>query len=142
MLNEDNALQFAIMLNAGLPPSQAILYFYDDPAEAVDKLRFWMNSRLVKRAMASLMKKSWQEMSLDEKCKFALEQHYSQLAFLLHSEHYGEVNPADKSKLDTARTAIEAKLAGMAGKTDALSQFLEDIRNSKMRVPTPKVLPS
>jgi hypothetical protein len=147
MLNEDNALQFAVMLQAGLPPGQAILYFADtdDPHELARQVHKWMNSRLVKRAMASLMKRPWQEMTLDERCRTALDQHYSQLAYLLHSEHYGEVSPADKAKLDTARQAIEAKLAGMAGKQDALSQFLLDLKDGKLKVARPApvaVLPS
>jgi hypothetical protein len=74
-------------------------------------------------------------MSLDEMCRYALDRHYSQLAYLLHSEHYGEADQPRKAKLDTARSALEAKLAGMAGKTNALEQFLMDMRDeSKRRV--------
>lgn len=147
VLDQDNAFQFAVMLQAGLPPTQAILYFAesDDPADLSAQVRKWMASRLVKTAMLKLMKKPWQEMTLDERCRTALDQHYSQLAYLLHSEHYGEASPADKAKLDTARQAIEAKLAGMAGKTDALSQFLLDMKEGRLKIAKPApvaVLPS
>jgi hypothetical protein len=134
-LDQDNALQFAVMLQSGLPPADAILYFTesDDPAEVQAQLSKWMRSRLVKQASASLMKRPWTQMALDERCRFALDQHYSQLAYLLHSEHYGEADAARKTKLDTARTALEAKLAGMAGKTNALEQFLQDLRDPANR---------
>jgi hypothetical protein len=143
MLTSENALQFAVMLQAGLPPSQAILYFAesDDPGELAVQLNKWMRSRAVKQAMLTLMKKPWQDMTLDERCRYALDQHYSQLAYLLHSEHYGEAGPTDKAKLDTARQAIEAKMAGMAGKTDALSQLLLDIKEGKLRVAKPLAAP-
>lgn len=136
VLGEDTALQFAILLHAGLPASEAILYFTEseDPAEVAAQLGRWLRSKTVRLASASLMQKSWQKMSLDERCRYALDQHYSQLAYLLHSQHYGEVEPATKSKLDTARTAIEAKLAGMAGKSDSLSQFLDALKSGQRRV--------
>jgi hypothetical protein len=142
VLSEDNALQFAVMLHAGLPAAEAILYFTesDDPAEIGLQLRRWMASKMVRSASAKLMKKPWQQMSLDERCRYALDQHYSQLAYLLHSEHYGEADLAHKAKLDTARSAIEAKLAGMAGKTDALSQFVADLRAGVRRVGIPTAL--
>jgi hypothetical protein len=135
-LDQDNALQFAVMLQAGLPPADAILYFTDsdDSREIQDQLRKWMSSRLVRQATATLMKRPWDKMSLDERCRYALDQHYSQLAYILHSEHYGEADPPRKAKLDTARQAIEAKLAGMAGKTDALSQFLLDMKENGGRI--------
>ncbi len=136
-LDPDNARQFAIMLQAGLPAREAILYFVEseDPTEQAAQCQRWLRSRLVRSAMADLMRKPWQSMSLDERCRYALDQHYSQLAYLLHSNHYGEAQPADKAKLDTARQAIESKLAGMAGKTDALSQFLLDLKTGTRRVP-------
>jgi hypothetical protein len=135
-LDTDNALQFAVMLQAGLPAREAILYFAEseDPAEIAAQCQRWLRSRAVRAAMATLMKKPWQNMSLDERCRYALDQHYGQLAYLLHSQHYAEADPAHKAKLDTARTAIETKLAGMAGKTDALSQFLADLRTGTRRV--------
>lgn len=138
-LDSDSALQFAVMLHAGLPAADAILYFTDsdDPGEIASQLRRWLGSRSVRAASAQLMKKPWQSMSLDERCRYALDQHYSQLAYLLHSQHYGEADASHKAKLDTARLAIEAKLAGMAGKTNALDQFLNELRTGNRRVASP-----
>ena len=139
ILDDDTALQFAVMLQSGLPPGDAILYFVDtdDRVEVETQLHRWMKSRLVKSAMAKLEKSPWTNLTTEERCRRALDQHYNQLAYLLHSEHYGEASQLDKAKMDTARQAIEAKLAGMAGKTDALSQLLMDIKEGKLRVARP-----
>jgi hypothetical protein len=139
---EEQALQFCTMIQAGLPPSEAILYFIetDDPAEIALILRNWQRCRATKRAMAKLQSKSWQEMSLDERCKTALEQHYSQLAYVLYSNHYAEANQVEKSRLDTARQALEAKQAGTAGKGDAMSQFFDDIRSGRVKLSKPAPL--
>lgn len=137
--SKEAALQFCVMLQAGLPASEAILYFAetDDPGELAMMLQKWMRSRAVKAAQAELMGKSWQDMGLEERCRYALDQHYSALAFLLYSTHYAEVGSADKAKLDSARTAIEAKLAGTAGKGDAMSNFLDDLRLGRIKlIPT------
>lgn len=138
---EEQALQFALMIQAGLPPSEAILYFVEseDPAYIGAILSKWQRSRAVKRAAAKLLQKPWQELTLEERIRLALDQTYAQMAYLLYSKHYGEVAPNDKAKLDTARQALEAKLAGTAGKTDALTQFFEDVRSGKLNLRPVKV---
>jgi hypothetical protein len=136
---EEQAYQFAVMLAAGLPASEAILYFAetDDAAELAALIGKWMRSRLVKKATLQLMKKPWQDMNLEERAKYALDLHYSQLAYMLYSHHYAEVEQQNKAKLDTARQALEAKLAGYAGKGDALSRFFEDLRSERIKLPKP-----
>lgn len=131
------AQQFALMLQAGLPASEAIQYFTesDDPVELGEMLKSWARSSTVKRAQVALLGKSWTDMSLDEMIQHGLHHHYAQLAYLLYSHHYGEVSVADKSKLDTARASLEAKQAGNAGKTDALSRFYDDITSGKLKLP-------
>jgi hypothetical protein len=136
---EEQALQFAVMISAGLPASEAILYFIDseDPAELAMILKRWTRSKVVKRAMGKLNRKPWEEMSLDERMRAALDQHYNALAYMLFSNNYIEANSTDKQKLDTARGAIESKLAGTAGKLDALSQFYDDINSGKLKLNKP-----
>jgi hypothetical protein len=140
---EEQAVQFAVMVHAGLPPSEAILYFLstEDPKVLAEATRKWQRSRPVARALQTLMSKPWTGMSLEERCRYALDQHYSQLAYLLYSTHYAEAAAGDKAKLDTARTALEAKLAGTAGKGDAMSQFWDDLRAGRISL-KPKVLPA
>jgi hypothetical protein len=146
----DQALQFAIMLRAGLPASDAIVYFTDgseDAAELTYKLQEWQKSSSVKAAMLTLMGKSWQDMTLDEQISTALNQHYAGLAYYLFSHNYSEVASHDKPKIDTARAALEARQAGTAGRGDALSMFMDDFRAGKFKLtgqaaPKPTVLPS
>jgi hypothetical protein len=142
MPTKDQALQFMVMVNAGLPASHAIMYFLPEDTErgeVAQVLAKWMRSKAVQDAQVALQGKSWQEMTLDERIHRAVDNHYSQLAYLLFSTNYVEVGATDKSKLDTARQALEAKLAGVAGKTDALSQFFNDINTGKIKLarPTP-----
>lgn len=139
---DEQALQFCIMLQAGLPVQQAILYFIDGDIDASDlalMIRRWQRSKAVSKAQARLMGKTWQDMTLDERCRYALDQHYSALAYLLFSTHYADVGSTDKAKLDSARSALEAKLAGTAGKGDALSQFMDDFRTGKVKLARPPV---
>lgn len=140
--SDDQATAFVIMLQAGLPPAQAILYFTDseDPGEIAFLLKRWQRSTAVRKAQSRLTSKSWQDMTLDERCRYALDQHYSALAYLLFSTHYAEVGSTDKAKLDSARTAIEAKLAGTAGKGDPMSQFIDDLKTGKLRMLRPAPL--
>lgn len=139
---EAEAYAFAVMLQAGLPPSDAITYFTEsqDPADVAQLLAKWQRSSRVRTAMRSLMGKSWQEMSLDEAIRYSLDFHYRGLAYVLFSHHYAEVGPNDKAKLDTARTALENKLAGLSGKTDALSRFFDDIQSGKLKLQAPPVV--
>lgn len=134
--SDEQALQFAIMLQAGLPAEQAILYFTesDDPATVHLMLQKWTRSRAVQSAQKTLLGKSWQEMSLDEKIDTALNQHYAALAFLLFSTNYVNANQGEKAKLDSARGALEAKKAGVAGKGDALSMFFDDVKSGRIKL--------
>ncbi len=136
----DQAMQFCIMINAGLPAMEAIVYFAlpDEDSESIAyKLRDWQRSPQVKRAMAILMRKSWTEMTLDERITHALDLHYSGLAYFLFSHNYADLGGPDKAKADTARMALEARMAGTAGKTDQLSQFFADINSGKVKLNSP-----
>jgi hypothetical protein len=139
----EQAIQFATMLRAGLPASDAILYFTDstDPREVGQLLQDWQKSRAVRKAMLSLMGKPWEDMTLDEQCRYALDLHYAGLAYFLYSHNYSEVGQQDQVKLNTARAAIEAKLAGTAGKTDALTAFFEDVRAGRVKLQKPATPP-
>ena len=136
--DKNNALQFAIMLNAGLPARDAILYFAesDDPSTLAQQLNVWLRSKNVREALSTLQGKSWQQMSLKEKMTAALDQHYAGLAYFLYSNNYSDLGSQDKLKADTARTAIEAKVAGNAGKMSALDEFFADFKSGKLKLKT------
>lgn len=131
---KDQAFQFAVMLNAGLPPEDAIIYFTDSQDEQVvqELLVAWLRSRAVKSAIITLQGKPWDRMSLDEKIKTSLDFTYSSMAYFLLTHNYGTLGRDDKAKADSARGALEAKLAGTSGKFDALSEFYADLRAGKL----------
>lgn len=125
------------MLQAGLPAEQAILYFTEsqDPGEIALILSKWQRSRAVARAQITLMGKSWQEMDLETQIKTSLDRHYASLAYMLYSVNYLSAGAAEKAKLDSARTALEQKIAGTSGKTNALDAFYDDLRSGKIKLP-------
>lgn len=136
---KDEALQLALMLNAGMPSSDAIRYFFS-PDEDPQRLQFeherWLRSEAVQKALLQVMGKAWQDMSLDERVKFAVDKHYAEMAYFLYAHNYGELVGTEKQKADTCRQALEAKLAGSAGKMNALSQWFEDVRVGRVKLPS------
>jgi hypothetical protein len=144
---EEQAFQFAVIVQSGLPAGEALLYFVEsnDPAELAAILRKWQQSPAVRRAQLKLMGKAWHEMSTEERSRYALDQHYSQLAAILYQNHYGEAEASLKAKMDVARQALESKLAGTSGKLNVMEQFFDDIRTGKVKLNKPlppSVLPS
>lgn len=143
--SEDQAMAFATMLLSGLPAQDAILYFIDvelSPLELAQMLSRWRTHYLVKRSMTTLMGKPWQKLSDEERHVLALRNHYNQLAYVLWNSHYADAQGNDKQKLDTARQALEAKVAGTAGKNDPLTQFFADIESGKVKLNKPLKGPS
>lgn len=134
---EQQAGEFALMLLAGLPARDAIDYFVsvEDPMELAGVLKAWMKSSTVRAAIRRLEGKPWQHLSVEERMQSALNTHYSQLATLLRTSNYIEAGPGEKTKMDSARQALEAKIAGQAGRGDALSQFFSDITAGRVKLP-------
>jgi hypothetical protein len=138
---KDEALQFAIMLKAGLPARDAIVYFAqgDDPSSLAQQLSFWLRSKSVRDALTVLEGKPWQKMSLKEKMEAALDQHYAGLAYFIYSNNYSDLGKDERMKADTARTALEAKVAGNAGKMSALDEFFTDFKAGKLNLKKPLI---
>lgn len=136
----ESAHAFATMLMAGMPPEDALAYFMTvemTPLEVGQMLRRWQGHFLVKRALTSMMKKPWQHLTGEERMRLSLEHHYNQLAYVLWNNHYASAQGSDKTKMDTARQALEAKLAGQAGSLDPLSRFFEDIKLGRVKLNKP-----
>lgn len=143
-ISDDEATAFCLMLQAGLPPEEAMVYFLPEGAgkkDALELLAVFQSSKAVKKAQRAQLGKAWQELTLEERIKVALDQHYAGLAYLLFSTHYATATMGDKSKLDTARAALETKQAGMAGKTDALARFFDDLQTGRLKL-NPVTLPA
>ena len=137
---KQTALEFAIMLRAGMPSLEALRYFVEEehalePSELLTLHAVWMKSKLVRSALLSLQGKTWQEMTLEEQMKVALDQHYAQLAYYLYSHNIADLTTTEKMKSDTARQALEAKLAGMAGQTSALDRWFADVQAGRVVLP-------
>jgi len=139
LTTDEQAFQFVAIIEAGLPPADALLYFVEsnDPAELAAILTKWQRSQAVRRAQLKLMGKAWHDMIPDERARFALEHNYNQLATMLYTNHYAEADSTTKQKMDVARTALEAKLAGTAGKLNVMEQFFEDVRTGKVKLNKP-----
>jgi len=124
--SHEEAFQFALMITAGVPSREAIRWFVSetDPLEIAAQHDAWMRDRAVRREVIKIQGgKAWQDLSLDEKISLSINKHYAEMAYFLYSRNYCELQGAEKAKADTCRSALEAKLAGQAGKMDALSQF-------------------
>ena len=134
------ALQFAIMLSSGVPSRIAITYFLPEafPDGSVLALHeLWVKSEPIQKAILQLQGKAWQEMSVEERIKLSIEKHYSEMAYYLYANNYVDMVGAAKTKADTCRSALEAKLAGLAGKSDALSRFWDDVVSGRVQIRTP-----
>lgn len=136
MVEREQALQFALMMKSGMPPLDCLQYFYPqaDAAELASVLPEWNRSENVRRAILQLQGKPWQEMSLDEQIRFAIDKNYSEMAYYLYSHNYSTLQGTDKQKADTCRTALEAKIAGTAGQLNPLTNFWNDIRTGKVQL--------
>ncbi len=128
---KEQAQQFALMLTTGIPPAEAMRYFLPDealPDVVVEMAERWARCADVRAAIIALNDdKAWSELTPEERIKKALEKHYNEMAFFLYSTNYIDLDGAKKQKADSCRSALETKLAGMAGKMDALSSFYMDM---------------
>jgi hypothetical protein len=73
-------------------------------------------------------------MDLMEKIRYSIDRHYAQMAYYLYTHNYSELTAAEKSKADTARQVLEAKLAGRAGKETPLEAFTRDLLEGKLKL--------
>lgn len=144
MPTDEQALQFCMMMRAGLPATDAIRYFIetDDPGLLAVALKKWRRAPAVNKAWTKLQGKDWMDMSLEEQLKAGLDMTYRGMAFVLYNTNYAEATSTEKAKLDTARLAIEAKLAGTAGSQDPMSRFLADLQAGKFAAITAPAKPN
>lgn len=137
MPTKEEAWQFALMTQAGMPALAALQYFLaadTPPGDVALILKQWANSTTYRAALLKLQGKTWQEMTLDERIQTAIDLHYNQLAYILYSRNYAELVGAERQKADICRAALEAKIAGTSGKMGPLEQFWADIRSGKVKL--------
>lgn len=126
----EQAQQFALMLQTGVPAADAVRYFLPEDAhpDAVkDVAERWARCAAVRDAQVELNGGEWSALTPEGRIQQALEKHYNEMAYYLYTTNYGELDGAKRSKADSCRIALEAKLAGMQGKMDALARFYMDM---------------
>ena len=136
--SKDEALQLALMLKSGMPSSDAIRYFFEadcPPDRLIFEHERWMRSENVQAALKQVNGTPWQDLDLHGRIQFAIDKHYSEMAYFLYANNYAELVGSDKIKADTCRQALEAKLAGQAGKMSALTMFWDDVKNNRVKLP-------
>ncbi len=125
----EQAKQFALMLATGVPATDALRYFLpEDVHEDVVKelAPRWLRCAAVRDAQVVLNGAEWSVLSPQARIEKALEKHYSEMAYFLFTTNYGDLDGAKKSKADSCRNALEAKLAGMQGQMNELARFYMD----------------
>ena len=130
-----NAHQFALMLQSGMPPVDAIPYFFapeTEPSVLAEALKGWMRSAAVQHAVRTLQGNDWQAMTLDERIRLAIDKHYAELAYFLYSHNYSTLTGGDRAKADICRQSLEAKIAGTAGKLGPIEAFWNDVKTGKV----------
>lgn len=140
----EQARAFALMLTHGLPGIDAIAYFFPDEEDVAllqHDLGAWGRCAAVRRAFKQVQGGEWHELAPAQQIELAINKHYCELAYILYANNYAELEGLMKQKADTARVALEAKLAGNAGKMDALSAWMDDIRTGKVKLGGTKALP-
>jgi hypothetical protein len=137
--------QLAVMMTSGMPSVDAIRYFALDGMDDAALMVFHdtvIRAKALARAVRELQGKSWQDMSLDEKMKWAVEKHYAEMAYFLYSHNYSELSGLEKTKADTCRVSLEQRLAGTSGQMNALDQWFADVRSGKVKLGTAVVAPA
>ena len=139
--SKDQAYQFAVMLSAGSPAREAIRYFLPEDqievyssAQAEQIACRWLADKEVQRVVVLLQGKDWTEMSTEERMRFSLDKTYVEMAYFLYSRNYVDLAGQEKAKADTCRAALESKLAGTAGKLNAVEQFWSDVMAGKVKL--------
>ena len=129
-LTQQEAEQFVMMVLSGAPVSEVVRYFWDEPLSDEELLVYeeaWPSQPEVLVVMERMTGGTWHRMSDEKRLDASLAKHYNEMAYFLWTTNYASSAGADKLKADTCRQAIEAKVAGMAGRESPLAQFYHDL---------------
>ena len=143
LLSPEEADQFALLLLAGMPALIVVKCFF--PPSTSEGLLKAAAQEMPKQptVQAALVRLTggtpWQRLRPEERLELALKKHYAEMAYFLWTQNYQEAQGADKAKADTCRAALEAKLAGTAGKGNALERLYEELVQKQRMAMLPKV---
>ena len=131
ILTTREAGAFAAMVLTGAPIAEAVRYFWDEEqteAVLIECEETWpMQAAVLKALEQQSGGEPWHELGDETRLDLALKKHYNEMAYFLWTTNYTECDGASKLKSDTCRQAIEAKVAGMAGKESPLASFYHDL---------------
>jgi len=125
------------MLQSGVPPLVAVRYFFpelEDEDTLLRLARSWGLHTYVQEEVRKYQGGSWQDLPPQERLKIALDKHYQEMAYFLYANNAAEMEGMRLTKSQTFRQALEAKLAGNAGKEDAMSRFMDDVLMGRIKV--------
>jgi len=130
-LTKQEAEQFALIVLSGAPVPEAVRYFWSGDLTDEELLTYEQAWPMQPEVLAVMERMTggtaWHTMSDEQRLDVSLTKHYNELAYVLWTTNYAELAGAEKVRADTARTAIEAKLAGMAGRESPLATFYTEL---------------
>ena len=130
-LTKREATDLAAMILSGAPITEAVRYFWDEemPEETLIACEeLWPVQPEVLQALEQQTGGvPWHQLTDDQRLDISIRKHYNEMAYFLWTTNYTECDGASKLKSDTCRQAIEAKVAGMAGKESPLASFYHDL---------------
>ena len=130
-LTKREATDLAAMILSGAPITEAVRYFWDEemPEETlIAGEDLWPVQPEVLQALEQQTGGvPGHQLTDDERLDISIRKHYNEMAYFLWTTNYTECDGASKLKSDTCRQAIEAKVAGMAGKESPLASFYHDL---------------
>ena len=113
------------------PIAEAMRYFWDEEqpeAVLIECEETWPMQPAVLMALEQQSGgEAWHRLTDPQRLSLALKKHYNEMAYVLWTTNYVECDGGAKLKADTCRSAIEAKVAGMAGKESPLASFYHDL---------------
>jgi hypothetical protein len=134
------ATDFASMVLSGAPVAEVVPYFCPDTASEDELLQAEETWPMQAEVLAAIERQSggvpWHQLGDDQRLDVALRKHYNEMAYFLWTTNYAACDGASKLKADTCRSAIEAKVAGMAGQESPLASFYHDLLRRYEAEPT------
>tara|TARA_R110002020_G_scaffold391113_2_gene601510 strand:- start:804 stop:1202 length:399 start_codon:yes stop_codon:yes gene_type:complete len=120
-----------MMVLSGVPVGEAVRHFCDAEEED-DRLAGYAERWPVQDEVVAAVRRLngdavWHELTDSTRLDVSLKKHYNEMAYFLWSTNYVELEGSAKVKADTCRAAIEAKVAGMAGKESPLAAFYHNL---------------
>lgn len=125
-LTRDVAEQFVKVLAAGVPATDALVYFAPEhfaaqtPEQIATWQRQWLTSNIVIRAFNSFNGGAWEELDKDRRLELSVDKTLAELAYFLYTHNYQDCYGIELTKHDAARKDLMAYVkAKSSGDDDA-----------------------